>query len=221
MKLTTIRLDILDEERDSRLLTEFLRAVGQPYVVYREIADVTGKAHYQGYIVRDEETYEEVKKTFTSTFTSTHSRYQRSFTPVRKVESYMKYVAKDKMLFASHGFDEEHIKTNEKSSYKKKLDTQDRDTMHTVILNHIQTTYELSVYSRWTLTRVAMEVADYYLKKFKKFPQDHFGRALSKGLFIELSRSDVYRRDRLRVVVRTWFNGDDEFLDSAVEHQGI
>lgn len=119
MKLTTIRLDILDDNVDAERLTTFLRAAGQPYVVYREIADVTGKAHFQGYMVRDEETYNQLKKDWVKEFSKTHTRYQRSFTPVRKVEEYMKYVAKDKELFLVHGFTEQHIKEKEDASYQK------------------------------------------------------------------------------------------------------
>lgn len=119
---TTVRLDKVAEDDASRLHA-FLDSLDTKIVVYEEVADITKKIHWQGYIECTQESYEVYKEAFLEIFRPTHSRYQRSFTVVRKVETYMIYVAKDKNLFYSKGVTEEELKEKEDASYKKKKRT--------------------------------------------------------------------------------------------------
>lgn len=115
--LQTVRLDILtpsDGDRLKKFLDNYDR-----YVVYQEIADVTGKAHYQGYVSVGS-ARKDVKEAFHELFRETHDKHQRSFNVVVKVEQYMRYVAKDKDLAFAKGYDEVHIARCEAESYKKK-----------------------------------------------------------------------------------------------------
>lgn len=117
--LTAIRLDVKDDF-DGELLIKFLQGENLPCVVYEEISDKVNKLHYQGYIkCGDKNNYAALKKKFKDTFGKSHNRYQRSFTPVRKQEEYMRYVAKDKKLFFTQLIDESHIRKCEEESYKK------------------------------------------------------------------------------------------------------
>lgn len=116
---TTIRLDKISEDDASRLHA-FLDGIDTKIVVYEEVADITKKIHWQGYIECTQDTYEVYKEAFLEVFRPTHNRYQRSFTVVRKVETYMIYVAKDKKLFYSKKVTEEELKEKEDASYKKK-----------------------------------------------------------------------------------------------------
>lgn len=115
----TIRLDETSDSDRIRLV-ELFKSLKVKVVIYEEIAIVTKKVHFQGYCECTRETYEIYKKAFLKEFTSTHTRFQRSFTVVRKVVEYMIYVAKDKNLLYQEGFTEEHIKENESKSYQKK-----------------------------------------------------------------------------------------------------
>lgn len=117
--IVAIRLDKLNDD-DSDKLKNFLENYEDiKYVVYYEISDKVKKPHYQGYIECDSDKYSDIKEPFLELFRPTHTRYQRSFTPARKVEDYMIYVSKDKNLQFQKGYTEEYIKDQESKSYKK------------------------------------------------------------------------------------------------------
>lgn len=117
--LMTVRLDELSDQ-DLVHLEEVL-APYEKYVVYREIADVTRKPHFQGYVACGTgDNAKEAKQRFVDMFRSTHKPSQRSFNQVRKIEKYMRYVAKDKDLVLRKGVTDEHIEQCERESFKKK-----------------------------------------------------------------------------------------------------
>lgn len=115
--LTTVRLDIINDN-DADRLRQFLTTHTTKYMVYIESGDVTGKRHLQGYAELND--YSIVKAEFVRAFGGTHTRFQRSFTIVRKVEAYMRYVAKDKELAYKAGYADDHQEKMERESYKKK-----------------------------------------------------------------------------------------------------
>lgn len=139
--LTTVRLDILDP-LDGERLHAFLRLHCVKFMVYLETSTVVGKEHFQGYVVCLDE-YKSIKAEWVKEFGSSHTRYQRSWAPVRRCEEYMRYVAKDKALAFKQGYDDEHQVLCEKESFKKKTtnpikDMVDRCVIHfrSVIMKH-------------------------------------------------------------------------------------
>lgn len=119
-QLSTIRLDVLTDV-DIPACLEWLAANCTTYVVYQEVAEVTGKVHLQGYVsLKDVKySYKELKAMFHAAFEGSHAPQQRSFNQVQKVERYMRYVAKDKNLLVAQGVTEEHIAICEAQAYKK------------------------------------------------------------------------------------------------------
>lgn len=116
--LMTVRLDILDEVSDKAKLLEWLSKF-QVFVVYREISDKVKKPHYQGYVACGNlEASKIAKSEFHVMYKDTHKPGQRSFNQVKKVESYMRYVAKDKDLVASSGVTDAELKKLEAESFK-------------------------------------------------------------------------------------------------------
>lgn len=119
--LAAVRVDELNDGGDGQKLKLFLD-VYSVYVVYEEKGEVTGKLHYQGYVAcGDKDRYNEIKQVFKNTYVGRKPASQ-SFTQVKKVESYMRYVAKDKKIFCHKGVSEQDIAKREAESYKKTKD---------------------------------------------------------------------------------------------------
>lgn len=104
---STVRLDVINEA-DGDMLIKFL-SMYDKYLVYEEIAEKTGKLHYQGVIhFADIRAFNAAKSRFTTMFGKTHPRSKKSMAQVRK-EEYKYYITKDGKLFTSKNYTQDEI----------------------------------------------------------------------------------------------------------------
>lgn len=124
--LRALRIDVLDGHDAAQLVrTHFAQWLGNfaTSVLYREAGAQTGKVHLQGYVTCADG-FKERKRELQAMLTSLgYAKHQWSFTAVKKVENYMRYVAKDKDCVHKHGISDEVLSECEKQSYRKKCES--------------------------------------------------------------------------------------------------
>lgn len=119
----TIRIDDNGIDTLQRLISFLKHDRYTKCLVYREVATVTKKLHYQGFVEMDESAVG-CHKTMWSTSFKDHPGSKKSSAIVKKDE-YLVYVTKDKDLVFSKGCTDDFINKLETQSYKKEkvLDT--------------------------------------------------------------------------------------------------
>lgn len=109
-KPRTFRLDVGDRDEDEvqELIKRWLDHHNdkfEKYAIARETGDITGKIHYQGIIYVDTKAHSvNVMKKF-----GKWKAHEKSFAPVKNLESYKKYVKKQGDMRYYKGFTDEEI----------------------------------------------------------------------------------------------------------------
>lgn len=131
MNYYTFRVDNLESVNTKEIIADFLLKY-ERYIVFEEIADKTGKLHYQGIVYSDQ------KSNTYRTYANKHFELwkggqRRSFADVKDLQKYMSYIYKGgNVAFRNGVSDEEYNDYCEKSSKvnneiqerKKKRDVQ-------------------------------------------------------------------------------------------------
>lgn len=136
----TIRVDILDEERDRKLMDTYLSHYDK-YIVSFEIAEKTKKPHWQGVIFHDDEkAFNAAKARFTKIFKATHKGgTQRSMAIVQK-PTYKIYICKQEKVEWSEGFSETEL-DELKSQWIPPVDDNKKITFTERVVQEFELTY--------------------------------------------------------------------------------
>lgn len=226
MNRYTFRLDdipektgISSEEMNSRLKKFFIEhdSVFSRYIIANEIAVKTGKHHYQGVIFTDlkHSTYQkQVYKMFPEWKGKRGDKAGLISLAEVKKDEYIVYTTKDYNFFLIKGFTDSQIDELHKQSYQKVQKTvaveKDKETMLNLLYKSVPPEAK-----KWDLVECGIYVQKYYLREFRKFPQDHFAKALMKGLWVMIN--DRNQNLRMAHIALQWAHGIDEFIDNRSE----
>lgn len=152
----------------------------EKYLIYEEVADVTGKVHWQG-IIYTESTIgsirEKVRRFFPGMSTGDYSLAKV------KTENYEIYITKDKKRLVSKGYTDDEINTLEEKSFKKK----------NLCINKKGEQKKLSpmeIYREWVYNRIAEKGIDIKpnrdgLFKVYELTLEYYGKIVNKGFAIK------------------------------------
>lgn len=212
MLVFTVRLDEVEFCDTQQLLEEFLHKHDkyfERYVICHEIAEVTKKRHYQGWIevTCSRSNWQEMIQIFQK-----YDKHQKSF-KIMKKEEYRSYILKDDDLRYRKGVSDEEIEGWKSLSYKKDPTTKEKEpTSYEKITAFVQKKIENSS-ERPDGWKIAKWIMQYYHQNTKCEPNDFQIRNMAKSIWYNIkSKGDPneferYQNDRaMQIIGHEWIH---------------
>lgn len=231
MEKYTFRVDVIPEVSEEQLAVRvqdaLVKAESDKYLISLEVAEKTGKLHYQG-IVYSKLNYNTYKKRMENCFPEWKATRgckgmgKRSFAQV-KTDNYEVYVTKDDNIKYIKGYSDDEVEQLKAKSYKKsdvQVDKEDvKKNWFITLVDHCIKNGVTARSAGWEIAEAIIDAYDEYVKcEPNDFQLRCYAKSIQRHLVSAYARSSEkeeiwknYKRARAKEIIGTTWVHVDEF----------